>query len=106
MTALTVWAAYYEIGGLFVAMGIATAKAAVVTLMFMHLQYESKIIWGIVIYPIFIFILILAGTLGDTAVKQVPVPSGHYLKSQRELKQANTEEVTLPEKRDAVQSKH
>jgi xanthine/uracil/vitamin C permease (AzgA family) len=55
-------------------MGIASVKAGIVTLIFMHLNYESKIIWGIVIYPIFIFILLVAGTLGDNSLKKQPVP--------------------------------
>ena len=67
LTIITVWAAFQDFGvfNLFIAMLIASVKAGVVTLMFMHLNYESKIFWGIVIYPLFIFVLILAGTLGD-----------------------------------------
>ena len=76
LTAITLWASFQDFGifNLFIALGIATVKAAAVTLMFMHLNYESKIIWGIVIYPLFIFMLILAGTLGDQSVKKQPVP--------------------------------
>ena len=76
LTVVTVWAAFQDFGvfNLFVAMGIATAKAGVVTLMFMHLNYESKIVWGIVAYPLFIFLLILAGTLGDASVKKTAQP--------------------------------
>lgn len=76
LTMITVWAAFQDFGifNLFIALGIATVKAGVVTLMFMHLNYEDKIVWGIVIYPLFIFVLILAGTLGDAAVKQVAPP--------------------------------
>lgn len=76
LTGITLWAAYQDFGvfNLFVAMGIATVKAGVVTLIFMHLNYESKIIWGIVIYPLFIFVLIICGTLGDSAVKFRAVP--------------------------------
>lgn len=76
LTIITVWAAFQDFGifNLFVAMGIATAKAGVVTLMFMHLNYENKIVWGIVIYPLFIFLLILAGTLGDASVKKSASP--------------------------------
>ena len=76
LTFITVWAAFQDFGvfNLFVAFGIASVKAGVVTLLFMHLNYENKIIWGIVIYPIFIFLLILAGTLGDASVKVQPIP--------------------------------
>jgi cytochrome c oxidase subunit 4 len=76
LTFITVWAAMQDFGmfNLVVAMGIASLKAGIVTLMFMHLNYESKIIWGIVIYPLFIFVLILGGTLGDATIKQQPIP--------------------------------
>ena len=84
LTIVTVWVAQYDIGGghgamnLAVAMLIATIKAALVTLYFMHLNWESKITWGIVIYPLFIFALIVAGTLGDFSVKERITPSfGH-----------------------------
>ncbi len=76
LTIITVWAAFQDFGvfNLFLALGIASTKAGVVTLMFMHLNYESKIIWGIVIYPLFIFLLIIAGTLGDASVKKQAEP--------------------------------
>ena len=76
LTIFTVWAAFQEFGvfNLFIAIGIASLKAGIVTMMFMHLLYEDKIIWGIVIYPLFIFILILFGTLGDASVKRQAVP--------------------------------
>jgi cytochrome c oxidase subunit 4 len=76
LTIITVWAACQDFGvlNLFIAMGIASFKAGIVTLMFMHLNYESKIIWGIVIYPLFIFLLIVAGTMGDAAIKKQPIP--------------------------------
>ena len=50
-----------------------------VTLIFMHLNYENKIIWGLVAYPLFIFVLILGGTLGDAAVKRSPIPLSHKI---------------------------
>lgn len=77
LTLVTVWAADQDFGvfNLVVAIGIASIKAAMVTLFFMHLNWESKIAWGIVIYPLFIFILILCGTLGDEMVRTQPTPS-------------------------------
>ena len=77
LTAVTIWAAGQEFGpfNLLVAMAIATVKAGVVTLYFMHLRWESKIIWGIVTYPIIIFLLILIGTMGDASVKRSALPS-------------------------------
>lgn len=76
LTVLTVTTAAVDFGplSLIVALGIATFKAGIVTLFFMHLNYENKIFWGIVIYPLFIFLLILLGTLGDEQVKEYPGP--------------------------------
>ncbi len=71
LTVVTVLAAMVDFGvlNLLIALGIATTKAAIVTLFFMHLNWEHKIVWGIVIYPLFIFALILGGTLGDAVVQ-------------------------------------
>jgi cytochrome c oxidase subunit IV len=72
LTFVTVWAATQHFGilNLFIALAVATVKAAIVTLYFMHLNWESKVYWGIVIYPIFIFMLILGSTLGDNMLKK------------------------------------
>lgn len=78
LTFITAWAAAQQVGvmtHIIVALTIATIKAGIVTLIFMHLQYESKVIWGIVFYPLFIFILMVIGTLGDASVKEFAVPS-------------------------------
>ncbi len=76
LTFVTVFVATLDFGAfnLALALSIATLKAGIVTLIFMHLNFETKIIWGIVIYPIFIFILLLIGTLGDYSVKDKPAP--------------------------------
>lgn len=79
LTFVTVWAASQAVGvktHIIIALIIATIKAGVVTLIFMHLQYESKVIWGIVFYPIFIFMLMIIGTLGDASFKSMPFPPG------------------------------
>jgi caa(3)-type oxidase, subunit IV len=71
LTAFTVGIATVDLGwaNLPVALAIATLKAGIVTLFFMHMNYENKLIWGIVIYPIFIWLLMVLGTLGDESVK-------------------------------------
>jgi len=77
LTFITVWAAAQHVSvvtHLFIALAIATVKAGVVTYIFMHLKYESKVIWGIVIYPIFIIFLMVVGTMGDTSVKNRAQP--------------------------------
>ena len=76
LTVITVWAAFQDFGmfSVAVALLIATVKAAVVTLYFMHLNWEHEIVWGIVIYPLFILALILGANIGDVAEKEKIVP--------------------------------
>lgn len=76
LTVVTVWAATQDFGhfNVPIALCIATVKAALVTLYFMHLNWENKIIWGIVIYPLFILALILGSNIGDVATKDTPIP--------------------------------
>ena len=74
-TVLTVYAATLDFGAshlmnIAVALAIATFKAGIVTLFFMHLRWDNKLVWGIVIYPTFIFILMVLGTLGDISEKR------------------------------------
>lgn len=45
---------------------IASTKAALVALYFMHLRYEVKLVLGFAIFPLFILALIIIGTLMDT----------------------------------------
>jgi cytochrome c oxidase subunit IV len=68
-TALTLWAATQDFGifNLEIAIAIATIKSCAVTLFFMHVWWEKKAIWTLAIYPIFILLLMILGTLGDKA---------------------------------------
>ena len=78
LTALTVWAASWEVGvmtHIFLAMFIATVKATLVVLVFMHLKFESKLYYSLVACPIIIMFLLFLGTLGDLTVKEQPIPS-------------------------------
>lgn len=72
LTAITVFIATFDLGSLNVAVAllVASIKAGVVTLLFMHLKYESKIFWGIVIAPPIILLLLFLGTLGDWMAKE------------------------------------
>lgn len=65
-TAVTVWASQHDFGALNdpIALAIAGTKAALVILFFMHVKYQTKLIWvfaaaGFVWLAIF-FVLILA----------------------------------------------
>lgn len=67
-TLLTVVAAFYDFPGqlnTIVAMTIASAKATVVVLYFMHVRYSSRLIWVIVASALFWMGILFALTLSD-----------------------------------------
>jgi cytochrome c oxidase subunit 4 len=65
-TALTTWVASHDLGGLndVVALAIAGTKAALVILYFMHVRYQSRLVWVFslagFVWLVLFFILILA----------------------------------------------
>jgi len=67
-TAITVLVSYVHLGvmNIAVALIIASVKASLVALYFMHLSSESRLVWGFALTPIFFLGLIIAGTLTDT----------------------------------------
>jgi len=68
LTVVTVSVSYVSLGlmNVVVALLIASVKASLVALFFMHLRYESRLVWGFALTPIFFLVLIIAGTLSDT----------------------------------------
>ena len=66
-TALTVAAAFVDLGALntVVALAIACTKATLVVLFFMHVKYSPKLTWLVVIGSVFWLLLLLGITLGD-----------------------------------------
>lgn len=78
LTVITIGAATFDLGwlNLPLALAIATFKAAIVTLFFMHLNFENKMTWFIVLSPLAVFFLLFLGTLGDEAVKDPVNPVG------------------------------
>ena len=68
LTALTVAVASIPLGlgNAAAALGIASLKALLVALYFMHLRHEIKLVLGFAIFPLLILALIIAGTLTDT----------------------------------------
>lgn len=62
LTLVTVWASHLQVSGtmhIVIAMAIATFKAALVALFFMHLISEKKAIYGILVFTVvFFFVLI------------------------------------------------
>lgn len=68
LTGITWGVSYVDLGmgNVAVALLIASVKAALVALFFMHLRYESRLVWAFAIFPLFILALIIFGTLSDT----------------------------------------
>jgi cytochrome c oxidase subunit 4 len=68
LTAVTWWVSYVNLGmgNVAVALLIASVKAALVALFFMHLRYEKRLVWAFALVPLFFLALIIFGTLSDT----------------------------------------
>jgi len=71
LTVVTVLVSYVDLGrgNVVVALLIASAKASLVALFFMHLKGESRLVWGFALFPIVFLLLILLGTLTDTMLR-------------------------------------
>jgi len=68
LTGATVGVSYIDLGilNVVVALLIASAKASLVALFFMHLRSEHRLVWTFALVPIFFLVLIIGGTLSDT----------------------------------------
>ena len=71
LTVVTVSVSYVDLGlwNTVVALVIASVKASLVALFFMHLKGESRLVWGFALVPIVFLALILFGTLVDTMLR-------------------------------------
>lgn len=71
LTAATVFVSYIDLGlwNAVVALGIASGKASLVALFFMHLKGESRLVWGFALVPVLFLVLIILGTLSDTMLR-------------------------------------
>ncbi len=71
LTALTVWVAYqdyshaWSLANLAIALGLATVKATIVCLWFMHVRYSGRLIQIVIAASLLFFMLMLFGTLMD-----------------------------------------
>jgi cytochrome c oxidase subunit 4 len=74
LTIITVAAARQDFGtvNLFVAMLIASIKATIVALWFMHLKFEDSITWVFALYPLFLLGLLIGLTSVDIFNRVVP----------------------------------
>ena len=67
-TALTVFAAFYDFPWRFntvIALTIASVKATLVVLYFMHVRYSPRLVWVIVASALFWLAILFALTLSD-----------------------------------------
>ena len=66
-TAVTVQAAYMDLGPMntVVALGIATLKATIVVLFFMHVKYSTRLTWAVVLGSLFWLGILLTLTMSD-----------------------------------------
>ncbi len=83
LTALTVWLSYYNLGqwNLWVALTIATVKASLVALFFMHLRWDRPFNAIIVVAAMLFVLLFIGFTLMDTTHYRehvYPVHSSQY----------------------------
>jgi cytochrome c oxidase subunit 4 len=71
LTVITVLASYVDMGlmNVVVALLIASGKASMVALFFMHLKGENRLVWGFALVPLFFLALIILGTLVDTQLR-------------------------------------
>ena len=72
-TALTVMAAFYDFPWQFntiIALTIASTKATLVVLYFMHVRYSSRLVWVIVAAALFWMAILFALTLSDYNTRQ------------------------------------
>jgi cytochrome c oxidase subunit 4 len=67
LTLVTVDVAFYDFGwlNLYIALTIATCKATIVMLYFMHLRYSERLNWVFVGAGFFWLLLMIALTMGD-----------------------------------------
>ena len=79
LTATTVWVAFFDLGALndAVALGIASTKAMLVILYFMHVRYSSRLTWIFASVGFFFLIILLAFTMSDVLTRDwIPVSAG------------------------------
>ena len=74
LTVITVAASRVDFGmlNLVIAMLIASIKAMLVALYFMHLRYEKPLTWVYAIFPLFLLVLLIGGVFLDNPFRVVP----------------------------------
>lgn len=99
LTVLTVWAASIEVSAnahLLIATFIASLKAMIVILVFMHLWFEKKLVWVVAFYPLLILGLMVLGTTGDATVKRREAPAHVNVSYEKGRAFGVTDNLTVP----------
>ena len=73
MTAITVYVSYINFGilNIVIALVVASIKASIVALYFMHLKFEDSITWVFALFPLSLLGLLIAMTITDTFTRVV-----------------------------------
>lgn len=73
LTVITVYVSYVDFGtmNVVIAMAIASLKAALVALFFMHLKFEDSITWVFALFPLGLLFLLITMTFVDTFTRVV-----------------------------------
>lgn len=76
LTGITVTASYIHFGifNIVIALGIASLKASLVALYFMHLKFEDKITWVFFLYPLVLLALLIGLSMSDVFFRVLVSP--------------------------------
>ncbi len=74
LTGVTVWVSYIDFGllNIVIALTVASVKAALVALFFMHLRHEDKVTWIFALYPLGLLALLIGLTISDVFYRVTP----------------------------------
>ena len=74
LTAVTIGVSYVHFGvlNIVVALGVASVKAALVALFFMHLKHEDKVTWIFALYPLGLLALLIGLNISDIFYRVTP----------------------------------
>jgi len=76
LTVITVAVSRVDFGvlNMVVAMVVASIKAGIVALFFMHLKYEDKLTWMFAFFPILLLFTLIGGVFTDNPLRATPEP--------------------------------
>lgn len=76
LTVVTVGASRIDFGAMniVIALVIASVKALIVALFFMHLKYEDPVTWLYALFPIVLLVIMIAGIFVDNPYRVIPAP--------------------------------